>query len=104
MSIQSSCILVSVEVRVPTGFTNDNSASGELAQRILEEARRHGVYITEDPRLVSLLGQLDLEQAIPEELYTAVAVVLSWSYWVRGMVPGDEKHPMREAEPGYPLQ
>lgn len=79
-------------------------ASGELAQRILEEARRHGVYITEDPRLVSLLGQLDLEQAIPEELYTAVAVVLSWSYWVRGMVPGDEKHPMREAEPGYPLQ
>lgn len=79
-------------------------ASGELAERILEEARRHGVFITEDPRLVSLLGQLDLEQAIPEELYTAVAVVLSWSYWVRGMVPGDEKRPTREAEPGYPLQ
>ena len=79
-------------------------ASGELAERILEEARRHGVYITEDPRLVSLLGQLDLEQAIPEELYTAVAVVLSWSYWVRGMVPGDEKRPMHESEPGDPLQ
>ena len=72
-------------------------ASGELAQRILEEARRHGVYITEDPRLVSLLGQLDLEEAVPEELYTAVAVVLSWSYWVRGMVPGDEKRPTRGA-------
>lgn len=79
-------------------------ASGELAERILEEARRHGVYITEDPRLVSLLGQLDLEQAIPEELYTAVAVVLSWSYWVRAMVPGDEKRAMRETEPGDPLQ
>lgn len=79
-------------------------ASGELAERILEEARRHGVYITEDPRLVSLLGQLDLEQAVPEELYTAVAVVLSWSYWVRSMVPGDEKLAMRENEPGDPLQ
>ena len=79
-------------------------ASGELAERILEEARRHGVYITEDPRLVSLLGQLDLAQAIPEELYTAVAVVLSWSYWVRGMVPGDEKRPMHESKPGDALQ
>ena len=30
-------------------------------------------------------------QEIPQELYTAVAVVLSWVYWLRGMRPGDEK-------------
>jgi hypothetical protein len=24
-------------------------------------------------------------------LYVAVAVVLSWAYWLRGMKPGDEK-------------
>jgi len=66
-------------------------ASGELAERIIEEARKRGVYVAEDPRLLGLLGQLEVDQAIPEELYAAVAVVLSWSYWLRGMVPGDEK-------------
>jgi len=32
-----------------------------------------------------------LQQEIPRELYTAVAVVLSWAYWLKGMKPGDEK-------------
>ncbi len=65
--------------------------SGELAERIIEEARRRGVYIAEDPQLVGLLAQLEVDQEIPEQLYTAVAVILSWAYWLRGMVPGDEK-------------
>ncbi len=65
--------------------------SGEVAERIIAEARLRGVYITSDPQLVSLLGQLELDQEIPEELYAAVAAVLSWAYWLRGMVPGDEK-------------
>jgi len=37
------------------------------------------------------LSRLDLEQEIPRELYVAVAVVLSWAYWLQGMKPGDEK-------------
>jgi len=65
--------------------------SGELAQRIIAEAQRQGVYIAEDPRLVGLIGQLNLDQEIPESLYVAVAVILSWVYWLRGMKPGDEK-------------
>lgn len=65
--------------------------NGEVAERIIEEARKRGVYITSDPQLVSLLSQLQLEEEIPEELYAAVAAVLSWAYWLRGMVPGDEK-------------
>ena len=65
--------------------------SGELAERIIEEARKRGVYIAEDPQLVGLLGQLQVDQEIPEQLYTAVAVILTWAYWLRGMVPGDEK-------------
>lgn len=65
--------------------------SGELAERILAEAQRQGVYIAQDPRLVGLLGQLDIDQEIPEHLYVAVAVILSWVYWLKGMVPGDEK-------------
>jgi len=38
-----------------------------------------------------LLSRVELEQEIPPELYTAVAVILSWVYWLRGMQPGDEK-------------
>lgn len=68
-------------------------AKGEdaVAERILEEARRNGVYVAEDPQLLALLSRLDLDQEIPPELYRAVAVVLSWAYWLRGMQPGDEK-------------
>jgi flagellar biosynthesis protein len=64
---------------------------GELAQRILQEARENGVLIAEDAQLVQLLSKLQVDQEIPTELYTAVAVVLSWVYWLKGMRPGDEK-------------
>ena len=63
----------------------------ELAQRIIEEARKHGVHVAEDPVLLAQLAKVDVNQAIPPELYTAVAVILSWVYWLRGMQPGDEK-------------
>ena len=68
------------------------NGSDELAERIIAEARKHGVYVAEDPRLVAMLAQIDTGQPIPEHLYTAVAVILSWVYWLRGMVPGDEKN------------
>lgn len=63
----------------------------ELARRMLEEARKQGIFISEDPQLLALLSRLDVDQEIPQELYTAVAVVLSWVYWLKGMRPGDEK-------------
>ena len=71
------------------------SAKGqdEVAQRIVEEARLHGVYVAEDPQLLALLSRVELESEIPTELYTAVAVILSWVYWLKGMRPGDEKRP-----------
>jgi flagellar biosynthesis protein len=70
------------------------SAKGEeeLAQRIIEEAQRHGVYVAEDPQLLALLSRIDLDKEIPPELFTAVAVILSWVYWLKGMRPGDEKN------------
>jgi len=56
------------------------------------EAQRHGVYVAQDPALLALLSRLEIDQEIPPELYTAVAVVLSWAYWLKGMSPGDEKN------------
>jgi flagellar biosynthesis protein len=64
---------------------------GEVADRIVQEARRQGVHVAQDPTLLALLSKVEIDEAIPPEVYTAVAVVLSWVYWLRGMQPGDEK-------------
>jgi flagellar biosynthesis protein len=53
---------------------------GLVAEAIIEKARTHGVYVHESPELVSLLMQVDLDQAIPPELYRAVAELLAWLY------------------------
>jgi flagellar biosynthesis protein len=62
-----------------------------LADRIVQEALKNGVYVAQDPQLLALLARLELDQEIPPELYRAVAVILSWAYWLKGMRPGDEK-------------
>ncbi|GLC87417.1 EscU/YscU/HrcU family type III secretion system export apparatus switch protein [Lysinibacillus piscis] len=53
---------------------------GKIAETILERASEHNVPIYEDPNLVQLLGQLDLNESIPEELYQAVAEVFAFIY------------------------
>jgi flagellar biosynthesis protein len=63
----------------------------ELARRIVAEAKKQGVYVAEDPRLLAMLSRLDVGQEIPEDMFTAVAVILAWVYWLKGMQPGDEK-------------
>lgn len=68
------------------------SAKGEdeLARRIVAEAQKQGVYVAEDPKLLAMLSQLDVGQEIPQDMFTAVAVILAWAYWLKGMQPGDE--------------
>ena len=53
---------------------------GKVAENILERAALHHVPVYEDPNLVQLLGQLDLNESIPEELYQAVAEVFAFIY------------------------
>jgi flagellar biosynthesis protein len=69
-----------------------------VAAMIVEEARRQGVYVSEDPQLLALLSRLNVDDEIPMELYTTVAVILSWVYWLKGMRPGDEKAATVKAE------
>ena len=65
------------------------TAKGEdvMAEAIIAEAKKQGIHITEDPQLVALLSTLDLNAESPENLYVAVAVILSWAYWLKGMEP-----------------
>ncbi|MEX1198412.1 MAG: EscU/YscU/HrcU family type III secretion system export apparatus switch protein [Pseudohongiellaceae bacterium] len=51
---------------------------GELAERIMEQARHHGVYIHDAPELVGLLMQLDLDEQVPPRLYRVIAELLVW--------------------------
>jgi len=63
--------------------------SEDLAVEIIAEARKQGIFIAEDPQLVAALSQVGLSEEIPEELYQAVAVMLSWAYWMKGLKPQD---------------
>lgn len=51
---------------------------GDLAEQVIAEARRHGVYVHESPELVALLMQLDLDERIPARLYDVIAELLAW--------------------------
>ena len=53
---------------------------GEIASKILAAAEEAGVPVRRDPALVEALGKLDVGQAIPPELYIAVAEALVWAY------------------------
>ena len=63
----------------------------ELAQQIIDAAIAAGVPIKKDEDLASLLGLLDIDEEVPRSLYTLVAEVLVYIYWMKGMKPGDEK-------------
>ncbi|ELP5717502.1 flagellar biosynthesis protein FlhB (plasmid) [Enterobacter asburiae] len=58
--------------------------AGEIALRIRGLAREHNVLMLEAPPLArALYRHCDIGQAIPTELYNAVAEVLAWVYGVR---------------------
>ena len=51
---------------------------GEVAERILAAAEKHGVPVREDADLLELLAVCDLDEEIPTELYAAVAELLAY--------------------------
>lgn len=53
---------------------------GDVASNIIAKAKDNEVPIQEDPTLVNLLGELDINETIPEELYQAVAEVFAFVY------------------------
>ncbi|MGC8854353.1 MAG: EscU/YscU/HrcU family type III secretion system export apparatus switch protein [Halothiobacillaceae bacterium] len=57
---------------------------GEVAERILEVAREHGVPLHEDPALARALARLELGEEIPRALYQAVAEVLAFALRLSG--------------------
>ncbi len=55
---------------------------GKIAENILEKAKANNIPIQEDPSLVEILGQLNVNESIPEELYKAVSEVFAYIYQI----------------------
>ncbi len=53
---------------------------GYVARQIKSIAEEHNIPIRHDDDLVELLSQIDIDREIPQELYAAVAEILSWIY------------------------
>ena len=82
---------VALEYGLNTAPVVTAKGEGELALEMIAQARRNGVYITQDPELLALLCRLNVDEEIPPELYRVVSVILSWVYWLKDIRPGDEK-------------
>ncbi len=53
---------------------------GNVAEKIIELAREHGVPVKNDPDLIEVLSSLDIDEQIPPEIYVAVAELLAFVY------------------------
>jgi flagellar biosynthesis protein len=54
------------------------TGKGDIADRIVERAVEAGVQIESNAALAGALAQLDIDQAIPPELFRAVAQVIGF--------------------------
>ncbi|MBB4305083.1 flagellar biosynthesis protein [Rhodobium orientis] len=60
---------------------------GELAEKILAAAQEHDVPVEENEPLAEALSTVELDDAIPEELYRAVAEVIGFVLRASGQLP-----------------
>lgn len=68
------------------------TGQGLIAERIIDKARENDVYMRQDSTLVELLGNLEINEKIPEELYNTVAEVFAFIYQMDKNVESSEKN------------
>ena len=64
---------------------------GLIADKIIALAKKNNIPIKEDPDLVQLLSQVDLNREIPASLYQVVAELLSFVYKLNSEYPSKAK-------------
>lgn len=57
---------------------------GLVAEQIIALAEQHKLPIKTDSELVNLLSTVELNEEVPEQLYSAVAEVIAFAYALRG--------------------
>ena len=53
---------------------------GKIAEKIIKIAKEHNIYIHEDPDMIEVLSQFDINDEIPPDLYFVVAELLTFVY------------------------
>jgi len=71
-------IAVALQYEAPGVPRVTASGRGTLAEAILAAAREHNIPIEENPALAEALAKVEVDTEIPEQLYRAVAEVLSF--------------------------
>jgi flagellar biosynthesis protein len=71
---------------------------GLLAERIVAEAKKHGIPIEHDPDLMAALAPLDINRLIPPALFRAMALVLATLYKANRAA-----HPLSPSSSGWLL-
>src|SRR5574344_211890 len=57
------------------------------AQAIIDMARELGIYVHKDPALLNQMKNLKEGEEVPKELFTIIATILSFSYYLQGKTP-----------------
>ncbi|MDH5457746.1 MAG: EscU/YscU/HrcU family type III secretion system export apparatus switch protein [Nitrospinota bacterium] len=73
---------VALKYQTETDAAPKVTAKGEglVAERIIQLARENQVPIKEDPDLVQILSQVDINKEIPPSVYKVVAELLAFVY------------------------
>ena len=73
---------VALKYQTETDAAPKVTAKGEglVAERIIQLARENQVPIKEDPDLVQILSQVDINKEIPPSVYKVVAELLAFIY------------------------
>ena len=71
------------------------TAKGEglIAERIIQLAKENQVPIKEDPDLVQILSQVDINKEVPPSVYKVVAELLAFVYKLNNKYPGSTGNP-----------
>ena len=78
---------VSLRYDPPTHDAPIVTAKGQgiIAEKIIELAKTHNIPIKDDPDLVEILSQLELDEQIPPVVYQVVAEIFSFLYHLNRM-------------------
>jgi len=80
--IRKSAVALKYDLELGDAPRVTAKGQGLIAENILKKAEEAGVPVQEDPTLMELLGQLDVNEMIPERLYGAVAEVFAYLYHI----------------------
>ena len=82
--LSRSAVSLRYDSRVNKAPLVTTKGKGCIADKIIALAKENNIPIKEDPDLVHLLSQVDLNREIPASLYQVVAELLSFVYKLNG--------------------